>query len=299
MQKLRGSEYDAYKSRMRLFFEEAGATVGVAELSVPQTEVVANFLAGIKNPGDHVYEKNYNAKELRRPDWENAITGVLAEYACKAYFPVSISALTAERKRSIGRFLSSYVRWKKIRPPLPKNKKLFLNDYYQYRQRAQMFFKEVGFPVGVEYLTLSMIEALLNFMVGHRHPDKERYRKVFAANAVSPVYYFVSMYKTFENRRYPVSVGQYHGEKETIRPLFSFTPIEWVQRWFAPPRSNKIKTGRSQLFLNYRVLFDRLGITVDPLVLPIAYIEAVLNYAHAVAVTPSPVVDERPMLRFG
>ena len=78
----------------------------------------------------------------------------------------------------------------------------------------------------------------------------------------------------------PISRGQYHGLRDQIVPLLYFTPKEHVQRWFDPPHSTKIKTGRRRLFLNYKVIFDRLGIDVDPICLPIAYIESVLNYAQ-------------------
>jgi hypothetical protein len=48
------------------------------------------------------------------------------------------------------------------------------------------------------------------------------------------------------------------------------------------------------LFLNYRVLFERLGITVEPVTLPIAYIEAVLNYAQMAKVEKRAAFAERP-----
>ena len=48
------------------------------------------------------------------------------------------------------------------------------------------------------------------------------------------------------------------------------------------------------LFLNYQVLFDRLGIGIDPGLLPIAYIEAVLNYARMATVEKRATVAEQP-----
>jgi hypothetical protein len=282
---------------MRLFFESSGALVSVDELNVPQTEVVANFLAGIKSPDDQVYEENFSGGRNKPVAWEAQLTAVLSEYACKDYFPVSLAALNVERKRCIRFFMEDYVCRYKIRPPLPKQKKLFMNDYYQYRRRARVFFDKVGFPVGVEHLTLSMIEALLNFMVGNKHPDKEQYRKIFAVNAISPVDLFVKMYKPYENKRYPISAGQYHGKKNEIRPLLVYKPAEYVTRWFAPPPSNKIKSGRTRLFLSYRVIFERLGVKVDPVTLPIAYIEAVLNYSQATAVKPAPVSANQLSMR--
>jgi hypothetical protein len=296
MRKPRGAVYDEYKNRMRRFFEKAGCSVSVDELNVPQTEVVANFLAGIRNPDNGLYEETFSSARRRLPDWERRTVAQLSEYACRDYFPVSLSGLCVEKKEKIRRFLTGYVCRRKIRPPFPKNKKLFLNDYYHYRQRAQAFFDKVGFPVGVEYLTLPMIEALLNFMVGRKHPTAEQYRRVFAAN-VNPVVSFVSLYKPYENRRYPISAGQYHGKREAIRPLIHFMPHKRIQRWFSPPPSTKIKYGRARLFLNYQVIFDRLGAPVDPLILPIAYIEAVINFAWAAADQPQAVPAAPPLLR--
>lgn len=285
---LRGAAYDAYMNRMQPFFLKAGATVSVIDLNVPQTEVVANFLSGIKHPADCLYEKNYPSAGYGRRAWESRMIALLSDYACNDYFPVSLSGLRLVQKKSMHHFLKGYTGRLKFRPPLPNHKKMFMDEYFQYRQRAQAFFDKVGFPVRVEYLTLPIIESLLNFMAGYKHPEKERYRRVFATSAVHPVDYFVSMYKPYENRRYPISVGQYHGKKKQITPLLYFKPGEAVSRWFPPPPSNKIKTGRTRLFLNYEVIFDRLEIPVDPRVLPIAYIEAVLNYAEvATAGQPS------------
>ncbi|BBO86499.1 hypothetical protein DSCO28_70650 [Desulfosarcina ovata subsp. sediminis] len=285
MQKLRGEAYDAYKDRMRAFFHEVGAIVSVDELNVPQTDVVANFLAGIRYPDNRFYEQNYTTPTFHRSDWENKLLARLSEYACREYFPVSLSGLSVKKKEKIYDFLNHYECRQKIRPPLPKSKKLFLQDYYQYRERAQSLFDKVDFPVGVAYLTLSMIEALLNFMVGHRHPKMEQYKKVFAANSVSPVTHFVSMYKPYGNKRYPISVGQYHGRKDQIRALLFFSPVKKINRWFSPPPSTKIKNERTQLFLNYQVIFDQLGVPVDPIILPIAYIEAILNFAQMKSAT--------------
>jgi hypothetical protein len=174
-----------------------------------------------------------------------------------------------------------------------------MQDYFHYRQRAQDFFHQVGFPVRVEHLTLAMIEALLNFMVGDKHPDRERYRKVFMANTVQPVDFFIRRYKPYENRRYPISRGQYRGRKHQITPLLYFKPGEAVDRWFEPPPSNKIKKGRRRLFLNYRIIFERYGLTVDPAILPIAYSEAVLNYADALATPAGLDVARRSVLMAG
>jgi len=280
MQKPRGAVYDAYMKRMQFFFKMVGCCVSVQDLNVPQTEAVVNFLAGIKNPGDGFYEKNFSTPRLQGSTLERQTLELLSEYACRGYFPVSLTGLSVERKEKIHRFLNRYECRQKIRPPLPKNKKLFLQDYYQYRERAQQFFDKVGFPVEAAYLTLPMIEALLNFMVGHRRPQEEQYRKVFAANSTSPVHHFVSMYKPYENSRYPITAGQYRGKRKAIRPLLYFSPEKKVERWFSPPESTKIRNGRTRLFLNYRVIFDRLDIPVNPSILPIAYAEAVLNFAR-------------------
>jgi len=294
MQKPRGAVYDAYMKRMQVFFQRVGCLVSVQELNVPQMEAVANFLAGIKHPDDAFYEKNFSTNGNRRPTRERRTLDLLSRYACQDYFPVSLSGLSVERKEKIQLFLDRYKGRQKNRPPLPKSKKLFMQDYYQYRVRAQQFFDKVGFPVEAASLTLPMIEALLNFMVGRRTPQKEQYRKVFVANSVSPVHHFVSMYKPYENEMYPISVGQYHGKKDRIQPLLFFRPDKRVERWFLPPSSTKIKKGRTRLFLNYQVLFDRLEIAIDPGLLPIAYIEAVLNYAQMAAMEKRTVFSERP-----
>jgi len=226
------------------------------------------------------------------------LTRLLSEYACDEFFPVCLTAVPARTKRHILDFMQSHVCHRKTRPPLPKQKKLFLNDYYQYRLRAQKFFDKAGLGLRVEVLTLSVIEALLNFIVGHKKPDSEIYNKVFLANAVSPVETFVSKYKPHENHRYPISVGQYHGRKNEISPLLFFKPTEYIERWFSPPKTNKIKSGRTRLFLNYRVFFERLNIEVDPMILPISYIEAVLGFAQAIA-SKQFAVDEDLVLRVG
>ncbi|WP_155323608.1 hypothetical protein [Desulfosarcina ovata] len=119
---------------------------------------------------------------------------------------------------------------------------------YQYRKLAQSLFDKVGFPVGVEYLTLSMIEAPLNFMVGHQYPKMEQYKKVFAANSVSPVIHFVSMYKPYENKRYPISVGQYHGRKDQIRSLLFLPPWKKSTVGSPPPHQRKSKTNGPNCF---------------------------------------------------
>ncbi|BBO83370.1 hypothetical protein DSCO28_39360 [Desulfosarcina ovata subsp. sediminis] len=61
--------------------------------------------------------------------------------------------------------------------------------------------------------------------------------------------------------------------------------MEKINRWFPPPSSTKIKNKRTQLFLNYQVIFDQLGVPVDPVILPIAYIEAILNFAQMESAT--------------
>ena len=296
-QKPRGEACDAYKHRMQCFFQAVGCPVPVSELNVPQTENIANFLAGIRNPGNNLYEANLPTPRHQRPSGEDDTVDLLSEYACAAYFPLSLSGLRMDRRRHIGAFLRNYTCRQKIRPPLPKNRKLLLDDYYQYRRRAQAFFDKVGFPVAVEYLTLPMIEALLNFMVGNRHPRKEMYRKVFAANSIGPVSHFVAMYKPYENSRYPISVGQFHGKRKRIVPLLYFSPQEPAVRWFAPPPSTKIKNGRARLFLNYQIMFDRLGITVEPHRLPIAYIEAVLTFAEKKTASQPRVYPKFPALQ--
>ena len=172
MQKPRGAVCDAYMKRMQMFFQRVGCFVSVQELNVPQTEAVANFLAGIKKPDDDFYEKNFSTPRLQGSTLERRTFALLSEYACRDYFPVSLAGLSVERKEAIHRFVCRYECRQKRRPPLPKNKKLFLQDYYLYRERAQQFFDKVGFSVEAAYLTLPMIEALLNFMVGHRHPQK-------------------------------------------------------------------------------------------------------------------------------
>ncbi|BBO83649.1 hypothetical protein DSCO28_42150 [Desulfosarcina ovata subsp. sediminis] len=299
MRKLRGDLYDDYKNRMRAFFYGVGAVVSVDELNVPQTEVVANFLAGIRHPDNDFYERGCITTPGRCSDWENRLLTQLSDYACRDYFPVSLSGLCRDRKRAIHDFVTTYVCHEKFRPPLPKHKRIFLQDYYHYRCRAQAYFDQVGFPVGAQHLTLPMIEALLNFMVGHKHPSTQRYRKVFAANRISPVDYFVSMYKPYENSRYPLSTGQYHGPTHKILPLLHFQPREGIDRWFDPPRSTKIKKARTRLFLNYAVIFDRLAIPVVPGILPIAYIEAVLNYALATTASHRAGDAQRRFLRAG
>jgi hypothetical protein len=107
------------------------------------------------------------------------------------------------------------------------------------------------------------------------------------------------MFKPYENHRYPISVGQYHGKRDQIIPLLYFKPADYVRRWFAAPSSNKIREGRTRLFLNYTVIFERLGITVAPEVLPIAYIEAVLNYAQSKMIEHFPDTAAQPVLRAG
>lgn len=278
---LKGEAYDHYKSRMRRYFSVAGADIALNLLNVPQTEAIANFLAGIKHPSDGLYEKTVRTDRLKSCPLGRRVCNILSDYACEAYFPVRLPILRAAQIKSILQFLENFTGRLKHRPPLPKHKKIFMNEYYQYRKRAQHSFDKVGFPVGVEYLNLGFIEALLNFMAGHRHPETERYRRVFGANEVRPVDYFVSMYKSCENGRYPISVGQYHGRKDDIVPLLYFKPTRFIQRWFDPPATNKIKAGRNLLFHNYGILFAQLGIEVSPTILPIAYIEAVINYAQA------------------
>ena len=291
---LRGEAYDHYKSRVRRFILKTGATVPINQLNVPQTEAVTNFLSGIKHPPDRLYKNTSRTGREKRNRTGRRVVQILADYACAFYFPVRLPDLHADQMRSILHFLEHYTCRQRHRPPLPKHKKIFMNDYYQYRRRAQRFFNKVDFPVGVEHLNLALIEALLNFMVGHRHPGKERYRRVFAANALLPVHHFVAMYKPYENSRYPITAGQYHGKRDEIVPLLYFKPNKCPQRWFKPPATNKIKAGRRTLFKNYSILFDHLGIEVSPAILPIAYIEAVLNYAQIHTVRPRRV-EREPM----
>ncbi len=287
MQVLHGSAYDEYKSRMARFYIDMGACVSVHELNVPQTEIVANFLSGIKHPPDKWYEANFEKIAPRSLSWENRLTRALKDYACAEYFPVSLSGLGKSDRKRIHTFIDCYAEKQRIRPPLPKQKKLFLDNYYQYRNRAQDFFDKIAFPVPVERLTLPLIEALLNFMVGRKHPKASTYQRVFAANTRRPVDYFVSMYKPYENPRYPITAGQYHGRKDEIVPLLYFKPGDAAERWFPPPASTKIKAGRRRLFMNYRVMFERLEIPVPPERLPIAYIEAIINYGLSMASAPT------------
>ena len=220
-------------------------------------------------------------------DWRKKQKDViLKDYACEYYFPVRVTGLQAPVKKQMLEFLENHTCNKKIRPPLPKHQKISMVDYYQYRRRAQVFFGKVAFPVRVECLSLACIEALLNFMVNRKHPKKVTDQKVFAASTLLPVDYFISMYKPYEHKRFPITAGQYHGKKDNITPLLFFKPEEYVERWFEPPSSTIIKSGRKRLFLNYKVMFDRLGIDVATAVLPITYIEAVLNYANAVSARP-------------
>jgi hypothetical protein len=284
MQVLRGEAYDEYKSRMEQFFIRAGAGISVYELSVPQTEIVANFLSGIKNPSNRSYCRNYQKPSTRQQPWERQLIATLRKYACADLFPVHLTGICKKDRRRIADFVAGHTVRQHIRPPLPKQKKLFLDNYYQYRKRAQDFFDKAAFPVPVERLSLSQIEALLNLMVGHKHPQKSMYQKVFTANAGRPVDAFIAMYKPYQNPRYPISPGQYHGRKDEITPLLYFRPVDTVTRWFPPPPSTKIKAGRLRLFLNYRVCFDRLGVPVAPERLPIAYIEAIINYAQSMPV---------------
>jgi hypothetical protein len=281
---LRREAYDLYKGAMRRFFDRADTGMSVASLSVPQLEAVANFLAGVKHPDDDYYRWIKKDTPKKNCTLGRRIEAILNEYACAEYFPFSAAGIRMEHRRLTLVFLEGYHRTRRIRPPLPYHKKIFMRDYFHYRERAQAFFHKVGFPVRVVYLTLPVIEALLNFIVGDRHPDPERYRKVFMASSVHPVDFFIKMYKPYENAGYPITRGQYHGRKDQITPLLYFKPGEVVTRWFEPPASSKIKKGRRRLFLNYRVIFERHGLTVAPGILPIAYIEAVLNYAEALAV---------------
>jgi hypothetical protein len=294
---LRHEVYDLYKSAMQRFFDRAGTGMSVAHLTVPQLEAVANFLAGIKHPGDECYRwKNTGSAKKNCADGRRIET-ILKDYACADYFPFSATGIRRAHRRPILAFLKGYRCTRRIRPPLPNHRKIFMQDYFHYRQRAQDFFHQVGFPVRVEHLTLAMIEALLNFMVGNKHPDKERYHKVFAASTVQPVDFFIKMYKPYESARYPIHRGQYRGRKHQITALLYFKPGEAVRRWFEVPRTNKIKKGRRRLFLNYRVLFERYGLTMDPAILPIAYIEAVLNYADALATPVAAEVAQEIVLR--
>ena len=292
-QVLHGNAYDEYKSRMQRFYIDVKAGVSVHELNVPQTEIVANFLSGIKHPPDQWYEANFEKIPPQSLSYEDRLKKVLSDYACAEYFPVSLSGLGKADKRRIYAFVERYEEKQRIRPPLPRQKKLFMDNYYQYRCRAQAFFNKVDFPVRTERLTLPLMEALMNFMVGNKYPKKEIYRKIFAANTRRPVDYFISMYKSYENPRYPISPGQYHGKKDEIVPLLYFKPGDTVERWFPPPASTKIKAGRRRLFLDYHVLFERLAVPMAPERLPIAFIEAIINYALAMAVEPS-VEETKP-----
>lgn len=282
---LRHGAYDAYKQRMQRYFDRGGTDLSVACLSVPQLEAVTNYLAGVRHPDEDFYR--WEAERKRRsvsPDSGDAldarVDAILGAYACEFYFPVRSAGLHANHKRAILAFVEQYHCRHSIRPPLPNHCKIFMEAYYQYRRRAQEFFDKVGFPVKAEHLTLPVIEALLNFMVDDKAPDWKRYRKVFAAGRMRPVDFFVKMYKPCESPRYPISPGQYQGRKEEITPLLYFKPVDAVRRWFDPPASTKIKKGRRRLFLNYRVIFEQYGLEVAPTILPIAYIEAVINYAE-------------------
>jgi hypothetical protein len=286
---LRETAYDDYKRRMHHFFQQAGTHVSAHELNVPQTEAVANFLVGRKRTILGPDATGVAPPNRYRCALDGRIVAILSDYSCEVYFPVTVAGLCVAIKKQILNFLCTFSAPRKIRPPLPMHRKLFMNHYYQYRQRARTFFAKAGFSVAVEHLNLALIEALLNFIAGRKHPGAETYAKVFAANSVPPVNYFVAMYKAYENKRYPISVGQYHGRKNQITPLLYFRPVEHMERWFPPPVSNKIRNGRTRLFLNYRVMFERLGVPVAPEVLPIAYIEALLNYARAAA---APKVEE-------
>jgi hypothetical protein len=65
-------------------------------------------------------------------------------------------------------------------------------------------------------------------------------------------------------------------------------------------KTNKIQTARRrQLFTDYRIMFQRLGIEVPPGILPIAYIEAVLNYAQSKAICPVAAPSVPPLSRAG
>jgi hypothetical protein len=275
---------------MQQYFNRGETGLSVATMSVPQLEAVSNFIAGIKHPGDDFYSWERNRKLKPSQTMAARIDAILRDYACEFYFPVRSAGIRSDHKRAILSFLKHYRRQQRIRPPLPNHCKLFMESYFHYRQRAQVFFDEVGFPVKVEYLALAMIEALLNFMVGDKFPEKEGYRRVFIANRMRPVDFFIKMYKPYENPRYPISVGQYHGRRQEITPLLYFKPAVSVPRWFEPPNSTKIKQGRRRLFLNYRVIFNQYGLGVAPTMLPIAYVEAVLNYAQVYAAKQSGVI---------
>ena len=297
--KLLNEDYDLFKSRMRDFCLKVGVKVPLHALSIPQTDTIANFLAGIKHPPDELYPVLSATYSHHRCALERKIIALLSDYACNFYFPVRKTCLRVDSKKRMLHFLENYTCRKQIRPPLPKSKRLLMDDYYQYRQRAQIVFDKVGFPVGAEFISLPLIEALLNFMAGHKHPEKETYQKVFNTNIILPVNHFITKYKPYENSRYPISVGQYQGKRDQITPLLFFQPAEKVDRWFEPPVSNKIKAGRKRLFLNYTVMFDRLGINVSPSTLPIAYIEAILNYAEAHPVLSDEQEEVQAVLRVG
>ncbi|MBT8341862.1 MAG: hypothetical protein HKP58_07335 [Desulfatitalea sp.] len=274
---LHGDALDRYVDRIHQFFKRLGLAVRAAELNVPQLEAVTNFVAGIQYPRDDYYERNFVA--VSRPSLaEQRIIDTLSEYSCAAYFPVTYLRIPSGMKHGLLRFIENRPS-RRPRPPFPKSKKLFLSDYLQYRKRAQDFFDEIKLPIRAEALNLSLTEAIMNFISGFKHPEREMYERIFNANRLHPVDFFIKRYKPFENPCYPISRGQYHGRKHQITPLLYFTPTAFVDRWFAPPPSTKIKTARKRLFLNYRVMFERLGVPVDLAILPIAYIEAVLNYA--------------------
>jgi hypothetical protein len=277
---LRNDAYDDYEERMHHFFSSLEVDVPIQDLNIPQMEAVANFLSDIRHPSDTWYESRFGVNRRQRCRTDAQIMALLKDYACNDYFPLKFIDFCKLQKSRLLHFLQVYTVRYKIRPPLPKHKKLFMDDYYHYRKRAQDFFRKTGFPIPARCLCLSWIEALLNFLVGQRHPSKDRYAKVFAANARRPVHYFISRYKPYENSLYPISAGQYQGKKNQIMPLLFFQPGESVQRWFPAPATNKIQASkRRRLFLNYAVMFQRLGIDVDPNILPIAYIEAVITYA--------------------
>jgi hypothetical protein len=276
---LRGEELDSYRQRIQTFYFYLGIPLHTTDLNVPQLEALTNYLANITNPSDSIYEANFQASTHKLTSVEQQIIGRLSDYTCKELYPVRTIRIPRHEQEKLLSFLKTHRPKKQIRPPLPKHKKLFLEDYYQYRHRAQEFFDKHGCRVNANTLNLSHIESILNFIADRKQPSIDAYERIFSANRLLPVDFFIKKYKPFENDRYPISKGQYHGNKNLLTPLLYITPLPSVSRWFAPPRTTKLKKGRNRLFLNYKVMFERLNLPVDPNCLPIAYIEAILNYS--------------------
>ena len=147
------------------------------ELNVPQTEAVANFLVGRKRTILGPDATGVAPPNRYRCALDGRIVAMLSDYSCDVYFPVTVAGFVWRLKSRFSIFCAPFHPPGRSAPPLPMHRKLFMNHYYQYRQRAQEFFAKAGFPVAVEHLNLALIEALLNFIAGRKHPGPKPTRK--------------------------------------------------------------------------------------------------------------------------